>query len=124
MKNIKIFIVTYKRSKILNKTLDILFNKTDFTTIPETEVNIINNHSDFSLNEEFVDKVNVIHNNARPDWDTGNLARNWNQSLVNGFKDLNNPCRKTSSSKLILLKPVKQAGDHSSNFFFNCSIKL
>ena len=35
--------------------------------------------------------MNVIHNNARPDWDTGNLARNWNQALVHGFVDLNNP---------------------------------
>ena len=85
MKNIKIFIVTYKRSKILNKTLDILFNKTDFTTIPETEVNIINNHSEFYLEDRFVNKVNVIHNNTRPDWDTGNLARNWNEALLHGL---------------------------------------
>jgi hypothetical protein len=54
-------------------------------------VNIINNHSEFHLDEEFVDKVNVIHNNTRPDWDTGNLARNWNEALLHGFKDLNNP---------------------------------
>ena len=91
MKNIKVFIVTYRRTKILNKTLNTLFNDTDFTSIPNTEVNIINNHSEFHLEEEFVDRVNVIHNNARPDWDTGNLARNWNQALVHGFKDLNNP---------------------------------
>jgi hypothetical protein len=91
MKNIKIYIVTYRRKEVLNKTLDILFNKTDFSSIPNTEVNIINNHSEFEINEEYVNKVNVIHNNARPDWDTGNLARNWNQALVHGFKDLNNP---------------------------------
>lgn len=91
MKNVKIFIVTYKRPEVLNKTLDALFNRTDFNLIPDTEVNIINNHSDFSLDDEFKQKVNVIHNNARPDWDTGNLARNWNQALVHGFKDLNNP---------------------------------
>ena len=91
MKNLKIYIVTYKRQGILNQTLDILFNQTDFVTIQDTEVNIINNHSDFFLEERFKDKVNVIHNNARPDWDTGNLARNWNQALVHGFKDLNNP---------------------------------
>mgnify|MGYP003675668516 FL=1 len=91
MKNIKVYIVTYKRKEILNKTLDILFNGTDFPLIKNTEVNIINNHSDFSLEDQFIDKVNVIHNNARPDWDTGNLARNWNQALVHGFKDLNNP---------------------------------
>jgi len=91
MKNIKVFIVTYKRPSVLNQTLDRLFNHTDFSCIRNTEVNIINNHSDFSLNKEFVDKVNVIHNNVRPDWDTGNLARNWNQALLHGFKDLNNP---------------------------------
>ena len=68
-----------------------LFNKTDFGSIPNTEVNIINNHSEFELNAEFVDKVNVIHNNTRPDWDTGNLARNWNEALLHGFKDLKNP---------------------------------
>lgn len=91
MKNIKIFIVTYRRTAILNETLDKLFNHTDFRSIPNTEVNIINNHSEFFLDEKFTDKVNVIHNNTRPDWDTGNLARNWNQSLIHGFKDLNNP---------------------------------
>ena len=91
MKNIKVFIVTYRRTDVLNKTLNTLFNNTDFNLIPDTEVNIINNHSDFSLDDQFKDKVNVIHNNARPDWDTGNLARNWNQALVHGFKDLNNP---------------------------------
>lgn len=91
MKNLKIFIVTYKRTGVLNETLDRLFNKTDFTSIPDTEVNIINNHSEFELNTEFVDKVNVIHNNTRPDWDTGNLARNWNEALLHGFRDLNNP---------------------------------
>ena len=68
MKNMKIFIVTYRRPAILNKTLDILFNKTDFSSIPNTEVNIINNHSEFVLNEEFKDKVHVFHNNTRPDW--------------------------------------------------------
>ena len=91
MKNLKIFIVTYRRTGVLNETLDRLFNKTDFNSIPNTEVNIINNHSEFELNAEFVDKVNVIHNNTRPDWDTGNLARNWNEALLHGFKDLKNP---------------------------------
>ncbi len=47
MKNLKIFIVTYKRTGVLNETLDRLFNKTDFTSIQDTEVIIINNHSEF-----------------------------------------------------------------------------
>ena len=107
MKDMKIYIVTYRRKDILNKTLDTLFNKTDFNLIPNAEVNIINNHSDFHLNQEFVDKVKVIHNNARPDWDTGNLARNWNQALVHGFRDLNNPDTKivvTMQNDIVLHK--------------------
>jgi len=91
MKNIKVFIVTYKRSDVLNRTLNTLFHQTDFLTIPNTQVNIINNHSDFYLDPAFSSQVNVIHNNTRPDWDTGNLARNWNESLLHGFKDLKNP---------------------------------
>jgi len=91
MKNIKVYIVTYRRTEVLNETLDRLFNHTDFPSIPNTEVNIINNHTEFHLNEEFTDKVTVIHNSTRPDWDTGNLARNWNEALLHGFKSLTDP---------------------------------
>ena len=90
MKKIKIYIVTYKRSDILNDTLTKLF-QSDFAEIENTEVNIINNHSEFYLNDEFKEKVNVLHNVLRPDWSNGNLAENWNQALINGFKSLSNP---------------------------------
>ncbi len=90
MKFIKIYIVTYKRSDILNDTLDKLFNS-DFSNYENTEVNIINNHTDFYLNPEHRERVNVLHNTLRPDWSNGNLAENWNQALVNGFRDLSNP---------------------------------
>jgi len=90
MKFIKIYIVTYKRSDILNDTLDKLFNS-DFSNYENTEVNIINNHTDFYLNSEHRERVNVLHNTLRPDWSNGNLAENWNQALINGFKDLGNP---------------------------------
>lgn len=91
MKNMKVFIVTYKRKDVLNETLHRLFNETDFSLIPNTEVFIINNHSDFHLDREFEDKVTVLHNMTRPDWDLGNLARSWNECILHGFKDLNNP---------------------------------
>ncbi len=91
MKNIKVYIVTYKRNDVLNETLDRLFNSTDFSLVKNTEVNIINNHSDFYIKDEFREKVNVLHNMTRPDWDTGNLARNWNEAIINGFVDLSNP---------------------------------
>ena len=90
MKFMKIYIVTYKRSDVLNDTLEKLFNS-DFKDLDNTEVNIINNHSDFFLREDFKDKVNVLHNQTRPDWSNGNLAENWNQAILHGFKNLNKP---------------------------------
>jgi len=90
MKFIKIYIVTYKRSDILNDTLDKLFSS-NFVNYDNTEVNIINNHSEFYLNPQHKSRVNVLHNTLRPDWSNGNLSENWNQALINGFKDLSNP---------------------------------
>ena len=90
MKKIKIYIVTFKRSNILNDTLTKLF-ESDFSNFKNTEVNIINNHTDFWLDPKFKERVNVLHNVLRPDWSNGNLAENWNQALINGFKNLNKP---------------------------------
>lgn len=89
-KHIKIYIVTYKRCDILNDTLSKLFDS-DFGAVRNTEVNIINNHSEFRLNDEFKGKVNVLHNVLRPDWSNGNLGENWNQALINGFRNLSKP---------------------------------
>jgi SAM-dependent methyltransferase len=88
-KKIKLFIITYNSDKLLHENLISLF-KTNITNY-NYEINIINNHSNFSLDEQFKDKVNVLHNDTRPDFSTGHLARNWNQCIINGFKDLNNP---------------------------------
>ncbi len=90
MKKMKIYIVTYKRSEVLNDTLKKLFNS-DFKDLDNTEVNIINNHTEFYLKEEFKDKVNVLHNVLRPDWSNGNVSENYNQAFINGIIDLNNP---------------------------------
>lgn len=90
MKKAKIYIVTYKRTDILNDTLDRLF-ESDFPVDDTTEVNIINNHTQFDLAERHKSCVSVLHNVVRPDWSNGNLAENWNQALINGFKSLSNP---------------------------------
>lgn len=86
---IKIYCVTYKGYNRLTVTLKSLFDsdieKYDY------EVNIINNHSDFNINDTFKEKVNVLHNNLRPDFSEGHLSRNWNQGIINGFKDPINP---------------------------------
>lgn len=90
MKKMKVYILTYKRNKVLNQTLKNVFNSS-FKDIPNTEVTIINNHSNFKLNKEFEGKVKVLHNMVRPDWSTCDMSPNWNQALMDGFKDLNNP---------------------------------
>jgi hypothetical protein len=90
MKKIKIYIMTYKRCEVLNDTLEKLF-KSDFSKVKNTEVNIINNHSEFYLRPEFKNKVNVLHNVLRPDWSNGNISENYNQAFINGIIDLNNP---------------------------------
>jgi len=90
MKKMKVYIMTYKRTNVLNDTIAKLF-KSDFSKIKNTEVNVINNHSEFYLLPEFKDKVNVLHNVLRPDWSNGNISENYNQAFINGIIDLKNP---------------------------------
>ena len=90
MKKMKVYIVTYKRSDVLNDTLRKLYSS-DFSSLENTEVNVINNHTDFRLDEEFAGKVNVLHNTLRPDWSNGNVSENYNQAFINGVIDLDNP---------------------------------
>ena len=86
---IRLYIVTYNHPAFLNRNLSSLF-KSDINKF-DHEIFIINNHSNFSLREEYRDRVRVLHNVLRPDWSTGHLTRNWNQALINGFEDLENP---------------------------------
>lgn len=88
---ISIYIVTYKDEIHLNTNLEWLFNS-DLSQ-HDVEVNIISNHTQFVLHDEFKDRVNVIHNILSPDENIGNTARCWNQSILHGFRDLNNPRR-------------------------------
>ncbi|MDC0039280.1 glycosyltransferase family 2 protein [Gammaproteobacteria bacterium] len=91
MKKLKVYIVTYKRSDVLNELIDNIF-ESDFKDIPNTEVNIINNHSTFELTSKYKDRIDsVYHHMVRPDWSGGNLGENWNQALMLGFKSLIQP---------------------------------
>jgi len=86
---IKFYIVTYKRKDDLHKTLISLF-KTDISQ-HNVHVYIVNNHSDFYIDDEFTNKVTVLHNVFRPNHSTGHLSRNYNEIFLHGFKDLLNP---------------------------------
>lgn len=89
-KKIKIFILTYRDPESLNANLDSLFASD--MGIANTEINIINNHSqEFHIDQKYMDKVIIHHQTLRADWSCGTPARDWNQSLVLGFKDLKNP---------------------------------
>jgi len=89
-KNIKIFILTYKAPEDLKNNLTSFFSSN--APFDEIEVNIINNHSTiFEVPEDFKNRV-VVHNQTlRADWGCGTPARDWNQALVLGFKNLNDP---------------------------------
>jgi len=90
MASIKIYILTYKDPTGLNNNLRTLFSSR--TSFDDIEVHIINNHSEvFELNPEYQERVIVHHQNLRADWGCGHPARDWNQAIVQGFKDLNNP---------------------------------
>ena len=92
MKKVKVYIVTYRNPEHLNENLKTLFWSYDLTYGLNLEVNVINNHSEFSMDGDFVAKgVNVLHNQTRPDFSVGHLPRDWNAALVQGFVDLKNP---------------------------------
>eukprot|EP00854_Cymbomonas_tetramitiformis_P022990 gene22990-27809_t len=94
MCTIKIFIVTYKNNDILNNTChhlnECIINAKRTLSNIDVQVNIINNHSDFILDEKYK-HFNVIHNQCRPDQSTGHLARNWNQAIMLGFENVKDP---------------------------------
>ena len=88
---IKQYIVTYNNEEVLNKCLESIFPLFEKYNKEEYQVYIINNHSNFHMDSKFEPYVKVLHNELRPDFSTGHLCRNWNQAIINGFKDLNNP---------------------------------
>ena len=85
-----IWIVTYKNQEDLNANLDSLFQYWQ-PDLMDIEVNIINNHTQFSLHNTQWDKVRVWHNRLRSDNSLGHLSRNWNQALIHGFGSLDSP---------------------------------
>ena len=89
-KKIKIFILTYRDPDSLNSNLASLFDS-DWEP-NNTEINIINNHSEeFKLDERYKNKITVHHQTLRANWSCGTPARDWNQAIVLGFKNLTEP---------------------------------
>lgn len=79
-----IYIARYKETDVLYKCLRSIGRP------PNTDIFVINNFSKLQLPPRF-HYVNVLDNVLRPDFSTGHLSRNWNQAIINGFQDLDNP---------------------------------
>jgi len=87
---IKAYFVTYDNDLELNKTLK-TFEKSGIKNY-NYEITIINNFKEASvLLDDVKLKCKIINNETRPTFSTGHLARNWNECLIDGFKDLDNP---------------------------------
>lgn len=93
MTKIKVYAVRYKED------VDIFLNKFYSDSTVESDINdsslqlfIINNYGKLDEKNNNKDKVTYIFNNEiRPNFSTGHLSRNWNQAIINGFVDLDNP---------------------------------
>jgi hypothetical protein len=85
---VKVFIVTYNNDIVLEQNLEKLYSS-DLVEY-DYMVYIINNHSTIKTKLEYPN-LTILDNTLRPDFSTGHLSRNWNQALINGFKDLDNP---------------------------------
>jgi hypothetical protein len=81
---IAIYVVRFKETDVLYDCLRSIKNH------PNTDVYVINNYQRLKLPNEF-NYVQVLDNLLRPDFSTGHLARNWNQAIINGFSDLDDP---------------------------------
>ena len=89
---IKIYIVTYDNNIVLNDwSLQSIFNSDYEKLGHDVKVFVINNHSNISIKDEYKNKITLLNNSLRPDFSTGHLARNWNQAIINGFVDIENP---------------------------------
>lgn len=87
---IKAYFVTYDNDFELNQTLK-TFAKSGIKDF-NYEIFIVNNFKDAPVVLDDVGlKYTVITNSTRPTFSTGHLARNWNECLIDGFKDLENP---------------------------------
>jgi hypothetical protein len=84
---IRFYIVTYKNPTVLNDWILASLYNSEYDR-ENVEIYIINNHSQFFIEDKYKPMVTVLHNTLRPDFSTGHLARNHNHAIINGFETL------------------------------------
>lgn len=93
MKKVWVGIITYNNVPALTANIESLFNS-DLVTSGKYDwyIEIINNHHNFSLSDEFLNRVTVHHQTLRPEWTyTGYFTRDCNSILMRSIRDLNAP---------------------------------
>jgi hypothetical protein len=88
---VKQYIVTYNNQIQINNCLESIFSKLNNDELSILDIFIINNHSHLNIDAKYLDKITILNNELRPDFSTGHLSRNWNQAIINGFKELKIP---------------------------------
>lgn len=89
---IKIFIITYRNNAVLNTTLRSL-SASDVRRF-DHEITVINNDRTSQVATDADERglnIDYWSNCTRPPFSRGHLARNWNESIVNGLVDLDRP---------------------------------
>jgi len=87
---IKAYFITYDNNLELNKTLK-SFEKSGIVNY-DYEISVINNCKDSPVILDDINiPVKIITNETRPSFSTGHLSRNWNECLIDGFQDIDNP---------------------------------
>lgn len=89
MKKVKLFFVTYNAKDDLDKTIRSCIEGNINQIL--LQIHVINNHTNFHLADDLKENITVYHNTLRPDFSTGHLSRNWNQAIINGFKNIREP---------------------------------
>lgn len=86
---IHIFVVTYTNEPLLLRCLDSVAEAQKVAEAASVRVTVLNNFGELALPDR--PGVTVVNNAARPDFSTGHLARSWNQAILHGFRDPNDP---------------------------------
>ena len=87
---IRLYIVTFKRNEVLNENLRSLWASTPPGSLQQ--VTVLANHPSVAIDPENQrDNLRVVLNQPRMPFAWGNLSKDWNYALLDGFRAWNNP---------------------------------
>lgn len=87
---LKIYAITYNDNHVLNDWLLYSLNQSEYDRL-NTQVFIIDNHTNAKISPEYAHLATIITNHLRPNCSHGFLSRSYNQAILNGFLSLKKP---------------------------------